>query len=99
MWLVGTQPWLNSLRNIRKSSKFIAFASSAGGLRTCFVAAFDSFKKYATHFLNPAFGGTESKEAPTQVLVEILRGGYPTGLEIFSGVMEAILKIYSIQTL
>ena len=56
--------------SICTSSKFLAFASSAGGLRTCFVAAFDSFEKYAVHFSNTAFGGTEPKEAPSQVLVE-----------------------------
>jgi hypothetical protein len=38
-------------------------------LRTFFGAAFGSFKKYAPHFLNSAFGGTEPNEAPPKVLV------------------------------
>ncbi len=42
--------------------KFIAFASTAGGLRTCDDTPFASFKKYATHFLNLACGVTEPKE-------------------------------------
>jgi hypothetical protein len=41
----------------------LLFASTAGGLRTCDDAPFASFKKYASHFLNPAFGVTEPKEA------------------------------------
>jgi hypothetical protein len=53
--------------------KFLAFASTAGRLRTCSAAAFASFKKYAAHFLNPAFGMTEPKEAAPQVLVKIYR--------------------------
>jgi hypothetical protein len=44
--------------------KCIAFASAAGRLRTCTGAAFASFKKYATHFLNSHCVGTEPKEAP-----------------------------------
>ena len=39
------------------------FASTAGGLRTCTGAAFASFKKYASHFLNSDFVGTEPKPA------------------------------------
>ena len=39
------------------------------GLRTCAGAAFASFEKYAAHFSNPAFGMTEPKEAPPQVLI------------------------------
>ena len=34
------------------SFKFVAFASPAGGLCNCNTAAFASFKKYASHFLN-----------------------------------------------
>gem|GEM_PF-4298121 len=49
--------------------EFVAFASTAGGLRTFFGAAFASFKKYAAHFLNSAFGETEPNEAPPKVLV------------------------------
>jgi|GEM_PF-5581560 len=32
--------------------------------RTCAGAVFGSFKKYAVHFLNSAFGGTEPNKAP-----------------------------------
>jgi hypothetical protein len=39
-------------------------------LRTFFGAAFASFEKYATHFSNSAFGGTEPNEAPPNVLVK-----------------------------
>ncbi|MEO6128808.1 MAG: hypothetical protein ABIP30_10715 [Ferruginibacter sp.] len=46
------------------SFSIAAFASTAGGLRTCTGAAFTSFKKYATHFLNSDYVGTEPKEAP-----------------------------------
>jgi len=35
----------------------------AGGPRCCTAAAFASLKKYAAHFFNSAFGGTEPKEA------------------------------------
>ena len=49
------------------SFKFKIFASSAGGLRTCDDAAFASFKKYASHFLNPDCIGTEPKEAANPV--------------------------------
>jgi hypothetical protein len=35
----------------------------AGGLRYCNAAAFSSLKKYAAHFFNPDFIGTEEKEA------------------------------------
>ena len=41
-------------------------ASTAGGLRNCNGAAFDSFKKYAAHFLN-RLRRTEPKEAPYAV--------------------------------
>ena len=41
-------------------------ASTAGGLRNCNGAAFDSFKKYAAHFLN-RLRRTEAKEAPYAV--------------------------------
>ena len=34
------------------------------GLRTCAGAAFASFEKYAAHFSNPDFVGTEPNEAP-----------------------------------
>jgi len=34
------------------------------GLRTRAGAVFGSFKKYASHFLNSAFGGTEPNKAP-----------------------------------
>jgi hypothetical protein len=34
-----------------------------GGVRYCNAATFASFKKFASHFLNPAFGVTEPKEA------------------------------------
>ena len=44
--------------------KFAAFASTAGGLRTCAGAAFGSFEKQASHFSNHACGVTEPKEAP-----------------------------------
>jgi len=47
-----------------RSIKLVAFASTAGGLRTCAGAAFASFEKYAAHFSNPACGVTEPKEAP-----------------------------------
>ena len=77
--------------NISQPAKFDAFASTAGGLRTCYVAAFASLKKYAAHFFNPAFGGTESKEAPTQVLVEIRDAGYSKYQ--FFWEIETILKI------
>jgi hypothetical protein len=43
--------------------KLIAFASTAGGLRNSNAAPFASFKKSASHFLNPAFGVTKPKEA------------------------------------
>jgi len=33
-------------------------------LRTCAGALFASFKKYASHFLNPAYGVTEPNNAP-----------------------------------
>jgi hypothetical protein len=33
------------------------------GLRNCTAAAFAFFKKYAAHFLNPAFAVTKPKEA------------------------------------
>jgi hypothetical protein len=46
------------------SFKFHVFASTAGGLRTCAGALFASFKKYAAHFLNHAFGVTEPNNAP-----------------------------------
>jgi len=46
------------------SSKFHAFASTAGGLRTYAGALFASFKKYAAYFLNSAFGVTEPNNAP-----------------------------------
>jgi hypothetical protein len=42
----------------------LLFASTAGGLRTCTGAAFASLKKFASHFFNSSFGGTEPKEAP-----------------------------------
>jgi len=37
--------------------------SQADGLRYCTAAAFSSLKKYAAHFFNPDFVGTEPKEA------------------------------------
>jgi hypothetical protein len=37
--------------------------SQADGLRYCTAAAFSSLKKYAAHFFNPDFIGTEEKEA------------------------------------
>ena len=40
------------------------FASTPAGLRTCVGALFASFKKYAAHFLNPDFVGTEPNNAP-----------------------------------
>jgi hypothetical protein len=43
------------------------FASTAGGLRYWNGAVFASFKKFASHFLNPAFGVTEPKKAPNPV--------------------------------
>jgi hypothetical protein len=46
------------------SFSIVVFASTAGRLRTCTGAAFASFKKYATHFLNSDCVGTEPKEAP-----------------------------------
>ena len=48
----------------------IAFASTAGGLRYRSGAAFGSFKKHASHFLNPDCIGTEPKEAPNPVTGE-----------------------------
>jgi hypothetical protein len=44
-----------------------AFASTAGGLRNRNAAAFSALKKYASHFFNPAFGGTAEKEAANPV--------------------------------
>jgi hypothetical protein len=44
--------------------QFIAFASTAGGLRTCDGAQFASLEKYATHFSNPDFVRTEPNNAP-----------------------------------
>ena len=44
--------------------KSVAFASTAGGLRTCVGALFASFKKFASHFLNPDYVGTEPNNAP-----------------------------------
>ena len=44
--------------------KLVAFASTAGGLRTCAGALFASFEKYASHFSNHAFGVTEPNNAP-----------------------------------
>jgi hypothetical protein len=49
--------------------KYIAFASTAGRLSNCNDAAFAYFKKYASHFLNPDFVGTEPKEASYTVTV------------------------------
>ena len=40
-----------------------ARSAQAAWLRCLIAAAFASLKKYATHFFNPAFGGTEPKEA------------------------------------
>ena len=57
---------LNS-RFIRSTFKFITFASPAGGLRNCNAAVFASFKKYAAHFLNTDFVGTEPKNAANAV--------------------------------
>ena len=45
------------------SFRILTFASSAGGLHNCNTAAFASFKKFAAHFLNPAFAVTDPKEA------------------------------------
>jgi hypothetical protein len=47
-----------------RAFKLIAFASTAGGLRTCNGAPFASFKKDASLFLNPDFVVTEPKKAP-----------------------------------
>jgi hypothetical protein len=41
-----------------------SFASTPGGVRTCNGAAFAYLKKYAPHFFNTAYSGTEPKEAP-----------------------------------
>ena len=46
------------------SFKFNAFASTAGGLRTCAGALFGSLEKYAAHFSNPGFAVTEPNNAP-----------------------------------
>ena len=48
----------------------MSFASTAGRLRTCIRAPPASFEKFASHFSNPAFGGTEPAEALAQVLVK-----------------------------
>jgi hypothetical protein len=48
----------------------VAFASTAGGLRNWNAAAFSTLKKYASHFFNPAFGGTVEKEAAYPVTGE-----------------------------
>jgi hypothetical protein len=52
--------------------------SDGGGLRNCDTAPFASFKKYASHFLNPDFVGTEPKDAAYAV----------TGLK--SGIVPAV---------
>ena len=48
----------------------MVFASTAGGLHYRNGAAFGSFKKYASHFLNPDCIGTGPKEAPNPVTGE-----------------------------
>jgi len=48
----------------------VAFASTAGRLRNWNAASFASFKKYASHFLNPDFIVTEPKEAANPVTGE-----------------------------
>ncbi len=45
------------------------------GVRNCNGATFASFKKYASHFLNPDFVGTEPKEAPNAVTGENSKNG------------------------
>jgi len=48
----------------------MAFASAAGGQRTCNGAAFSALKKFASHFFNNGCAVTAEKEAPMQVLVK-----------------------------
>jgi len=56
------------LNNLLFSSfKFISFASPAGGLRNRNAAVFASLKKYASHFFNSDFVGTEPKKAANPV--------------------------------
>jgi hypothetical protein len=43
--------------------KLVAFASTAGGLRSWNAAAFSPLKKYAAHFFNSDCVGTGEKEA------------------------------------
>ena len=64
-----TQIRRKSLSLFTFSFYFKAFASPAGGLRNCNAAAFASFKKFAAHFLNLAFGETDPKEAAYAVTV------------------------------
>ena len=52
------------------NNKFVGFASTAGGLRNWNAVVFASFKKYAPHFLNHAFGMTEPKNAANPVTGE-----------------------------
>ncbi|MEO6550726.1 MAG: hypothetical protein ABIN94_22160 [Ferruginibacter sp.] len=47
--------------------QFATFASPAGGLRNRNVAVFASLKKYAAHFFNSDFIGTEPKKATNPV--------------------------------
>ena len=51
------------IKAISINDGFYFYLPQAGGLRYCIAAAFASLKKYALHFFNPAFGGTEPKEA------------------------------------
>ncbi len=48
-------------------NKLVGFASTADRLRNWNAAVFASFKKYAPHFLNHAFGVTEPKNAANPV--------------------------------
>ena len=60
-----------------KCINLMPFASTApirgtlSGQRTCVRAPPASFEKFAAHFSNPAFGGTEPAEALPLVLVKI----------------------------
>jgi hypothetical protein len=49
------------------------FCLMPAGHLYCTDATFDSFKKYATHFLNPDCVGTEPKEASYAVVGRFLR--------------------------